>query len=129
MAAGVSALTDEMLPAGPEVPLGTFFGHFQLILIDLSAQLAVCLPFLSSLLREESNLSMNKVCSVGESFAFQFFFCLCLSERLQITREKNNMCQLYMIFCRRFWKYLIVIFLAPGFCELEVGKMMSFANS
>lgn len=45
MAAEVSALTDELLPAGPEVPLDTFFGHFQLIQIDLSAQLAVCRPF------------------------------------------------------------------------------------
>lgn len=59
MAAEVTTSTDELLPARPELPLGTFLGHFQLILIDLSARLTFCLPFYSPL---------------GESSAFQFFF-------------------------------------------------------
>lgn len=44
-------------------------GVFQLILIDLSAQLAVYLPLF--LPKEESKLSINEVCGVGESSASQ----------------------------------------------------------
>lgn len=43
MAAEVNSSTDELHPAGPELPTGTFLGHFKPILIDPSAQLAVCL--------------------------------------------------------------------------------------
>lgn len=85
-AAEVTASTDELLPAGLEVPLGTFLGHFKLILIDLSARLAVCLPWFP--LKEESKVSMNEFCGMVREFCLSGFFFFFLS--LSLRKVTNN---------------------------------------